>query len=213
MQTTSTTHSSVEYTIFPEAIIAMMVLSDRQKDAIKAISFGGLLGLSVKGIPEKLAFHVVDIFDAKSMTLNIGNASLVVDGGLISKLLGIRNTGLSFADVEVAKTLHPSLKAWRARFPPTTYIAPSLISAEIQKDTYSDMAFFRTDFALLFLTTMGSSQQNGYVKDKILKRLTTEKIPRSVVDAWAHVLNGDPKFSIPGMPRRLFCVHTAVVRC
>ncbi|KAF5807233.1 hypothetical protein HanXRQr2_Chr05g0231311 [Helianthus annuus] len=32
----------------------------------------------------------------------------------------------------------------------------------------------------------------------------------SVVDAWAHVLNGDPKFSIPGMPRRLFCVHTAV---
>ncbi|KAJ0923997.1 putative papain-like cysteine peptidase superfamily [Helianthus annuus] len=33
----------------------------------------------------------------------------------------------------------------------------------------------------------------------------------SVVDAWAHVLNGDPKFSIPGMPRRLFCVHTAVV--
>ncbi|MFS7931123.1 hypothetical protein Hanom_Chr04g00352361 [Helianthus anomalus] len=35
----------------------------------------------------------------------------------------------------------------------------------------------------------------------------------SVVDAWAHVLNGDPKFSIPGMPRRLFCVHTAVVRC
>ncbi|MFS7955965.1 putative papain-like cysteine peptidase superfamily [Helianthus anomalus] len=33
----------------------------------------------------------------------------------------------------------------------------------------------------------------------------------SVVDAWAHVLNGDPKFSLPEMPRRLFCVHTAVV--
>ncbi|XP_035832218.1 uncharacterized protein LOC110871593 isoform X3 [Helianthus annuus] len=153
---------------------AMMVLSDRQKESIKAMGFGGLLGLSVNGIPEKLAFHVVDSFDAKSLTLNIGNASLVVDAGLISKLLGIRNTGLRFADVEVAKTLPPSLKAWRARFPPTTYIAPSLISAEIQKDTYSDMAFFRTDFALLFLTAMGSSQQNGYVKDKILKRLTAE---------------------------------------
>ncbi|XP_035843498.1 uncharacterized protein LOC110930136 [Helianthus annuus] len=152
----------------------MMVLSDRQKESIKAMGFGGLLGLSVNGIPEKLAFHVVDSFDAKSMTLNIGNASLVVDAGLISKLLGIRNTGLRFADVEVAKTLPPSLKAWRARFPPTTYKAPSLISAEIQKDTYSDMAFFRTDFALLFLTAMGSSQQNGYVKDKILKRLTAE---------------------------------------
>ncbi|MFS7984369.1 hypothetical protein Hanom_Chr11g00985671 [Helianthus anomalus] len=36
------------------------------------------------------------------------------------------------------------------------------------------MAHFRTDFALLFLTTMASLQQNGYVKDKVLKRLTAE---------------------------------------
>ncbi|MFS7890107.1 hypothetical protein Hanom_Chr00s000007g01614911 [Helianthus anomalus] len=36
------------------------------------------------------------------------------------------------------------------------------------------MAFFRTDFALLFLTMMVSSQQNGYVKDKVLKRLTAD---------------------------------------
>ncbi|KAJ0948258.1 hypothetical protein HanRHA438_Chr01g0025101 [Helianthus annuus] len=36
------------------------------------------------------------------------------------------------------------------------------------------MAFFRTDFALLFLITMASSQQNGYVKDKVLKRLTAD---------------------------------------
>ncbi|MFS7989604.1 hypothetical protein Hanom_Chr11g01048881 [Helianthus anomalus] len=153
---------------------AMMGLPDRDKEAIKTMGFGGLIGLSVNGIPEKLAFHVVDNFDANSMTFNVDNASLVVDGGLISKLLWIRNTGLSFTDVEEAKTLHPSLKVWRARFPPTSYIAPSLISAEIQNDMYSDMAFFRTDFALLFLTTMANSQQNSYVKDNFLKRLTAE---------------------------------------
>ncbi|KAM0021175.1 hypothetical protein Hdeb2414_s0024g00647931 [Helianthus debilis subsp. tardiflorus] len=38
------------------------------------------------------------------------------------------------------------------------------------------MAHFRTDFALLFLTTMASSQQNGYVKDKVLKCLTVDTI-------------------------------------
>ncbi|KAL9992780.1 putative papain-like cysteine peptidase superfamily [Helianthus debilis subsp. tardiflorus] len=33
----------------------------------------------------------------------------------------------------------------------------------------------------------------------------------SVVDTWVHVLNDDPNLSLPGMPRRLFCVHTTVV--
>ncbi|KAF5789874.1 hypothetical protein HanXRQr2_Chr09g0376371 [Helianthus annuus] len=36
------------------------------------------------------------------------------------------------------------------------------------------MAHFRIDFALLFLTTMARSQQNSYVKDKVLKRLTAD---------------------------------------
>ncbi|MFS7892067.1 hypothetical protein Hanom_Chr00s000494g01646061 [Helianthus anomalus] len=120
--------------------------------------FGGLIGFSVNRIPEKLAYHVVYNFDADSMTLNLCNNSLLLDGRLISKLLGIRNACLSFADVEESKTLHPSLKAWRARLPPTIYISPSLVSAEIQNDKYSDMSRFRTDFALLFLTTMVSSQ-------------------------------------------------------
>ncbi|KAF5761510.1 hypothetical protein HanXRQr2_Chr16g0765921 [Helianthus annuus] len=39
---------------------------------------------------------------------------------------------------------------------------------------YHDMVHFRTDFAVLFLTTMVTSQQNGYVKDKVLKCLTAE---------------------------------------
>ncbi|KAJ0680993.1 hypothetical protein HanPI659440_Chr16g0630741 [Helianthus annuus] len=99
---------------------------------------------------------------------------MVVDGGLISKLLGIRDEGLCFSDVEPTKTLHPSLKALRARYPPTSYIAPSLVSSEIQRDKYADMAHVWTDFAMLFLTTMVSSQQNGYVKDKVLKRLTAD---------------------------------------
>ncbi|MFS8004974.1 hypothetical protein Hanom_Chr13g01232071 [Helianthus anomalus] len=32
--------------------------------------------------------------------------------------------------------------------------------------------FFRIDFMLLFLTIMATSRMNGYVNDKILKRLT-----------------------------------------
>ncbi|KAJ0618757.1 hypothetical protein HanHA89_Chr02g0057221 [Helianthus annuus] len=152
----------------------MMGLSERQKEAIIQMGFGGLIGFCVNGVPEKLAYHVVDNFDAHSMTLNLGNSGLLVDGGVISKLLGIRDSGSNFADVEEARMLHPSLEEWRARFPPSSYIAPSLISAAIQDDKYEDMAQFCTDFALLFLTTMASSQQNGYVKDRVLKRLTTE---------------------------------------
>ncbi|MFS7980569.1 hypothetical protein Hanom_Chr10g00940951 [Helianthus anomalus] len=121
----------------------MMGLSDRQKGVINKMGFGGLIGFCVNGVPEKLAYHVVDNFDAHSMTLNLGKSVLLVDGG--------------FADIEEARTLHPSLKEWRACFPPTSYIPPSLISAAIQNDKYSDMAHFHTDFSLLFLTTMASS--------------------------------------------------------
>ncbi|MFS7904965.1 hypothetical protein Hanom_Chr01g00042241 [Helianthus anomalus] len=127
---------------------AMMRLSDRQKEAINKMGFGGLLGFSVNGIPDKIAFHVVDNFDADSISLNLGNRILLLDGGLISKLLRIRDKGLCFTDIKEAKTLHPSLKAWRARIPLTSYITLSLVSVEIQND------------------------KNGYIKDKILKRLT-----------------------------------------
>ncbi|MFS7892066.1 hypothetical protein Hanom_Chr00s000496g01646651 [Helianthus anomalus] len=41
-----------------------------------------------------------------------------------------------------------------------------MVSAEIQKDKYSDMAHFYINFASLFLTTMANSQKNDYVKDK-----------------------------------------------
>ncbi|MFS7962208.1 hypothetical protein Hanom_Chr08g00723971 [Helianthus anomalus] len=94
-----------------------------------------MLGFRVNGIPEN---------------------KLVVDGGLISKLLGIRDEGFCFSDVEATKTLHPSLKVCRARYSPTSYIAPSLVSTKIQKDKYDEMAHFRTNFA------------------GVLKRLTTD---------------------------------------
>ncbi|KAJ0640236.1 hypothetical protein HanLR1_Chr16g0613071 [Helianthus annuus] len=145
---------------------AMVRFSARQKEAVKNMGLGGMLGFNVNGIPEKLAFHIVDQFDADSMTLNLGSSKLVVDGGLISKLLGIRDEVWCFSDVEPTKTLHPSLKVWRAKYPPTSYIAPSLVSSEIQRDKYADMAHFRTDFSVLFLTTMVSSQHNGYVRTR-----------------------------------------------
>ncbi|MFS7955823.1 hypothetical protein Hanom_Chr07g00647221 [Helianthus anomalus] len=103
----------------------------------------------------------------------------------MSKLLGIHDTGLCFNDVEEAKTLHPSLKAWRACFPPTSYIDPSLVSSEIQNDKHTEMAHFRTDFALLFLTMMVNSQQNGYIKDMVLKCLKIDTRPWDPKCCWA----------------------------
>ncbi|MFS7952885.1 hypothetical protein Hanom_Chr07g00612151 [Helianthus anomalus] len=73
--------------------------------------FGGLIGFCVNRVPEKQAYHVVDNFAAHSMTLNLVKSSLLVDGRVITKLLGIRDASLSFADVEEARTIHPSLKA------------------------------------------------------------------------------------------------------
>ncbi|MFS7907281.1 hypothetical protein Hanom_Chr01g00069381 [Helianthus anomalus] len=90
-----------------QLFLAMMGLSERQKEAIIQMGFGGLIGFCVNGVPEKLAYHVVDNFDAHSMTLNLGNSDLLVDGGVITKLLGIRDSGSNFADVEEARMLHP----------------------------------------------------------------------------------------------------------
>ncbi|MFS7945886.1 hypothetical protein Hanom_Chr06g00529381 [Helianthus anomalus] len=44
----------------------------------------------------------------------------------------------------------------------------------MQQDTYNDMMFFHIDFVFLYFTTMASSHMNGYVNDKILKRLTAD---------------------------------------
>ncbi|KAJ0630070.1 hypothetical protein HanHA300_Chr00c0516g0776141 [Helianthus annuus] len=69
---------------------AISYMSQRQEEAVKEMGFGGLLGFVVDEIFEKLAFHVVDQFDADRLTLNLGKAQLPMTSTLISKLLGIR---------------------------------------------------------------------------------------------------------------------------
>ncbi|MFS7955432.1 hypothetical protein Hanom_Chr07g00642581 [Helianthus anomalus] len=85
-------------------------MSRRQEEVVKEMGFGGLLGFVVDDIPKKPAIHVVEQFDADNLTLNVGNTQLVVTTTLISKLLGIREGGLSFGVIMPSKTLHPSLK-------------------------------------------------------------------------------------------------------
>ncbi|KAJ0507104.1 hypothetical protein HanIR_Chr11g0502691 [Helianthus annuus] len=89
---------------------AISCMSRRQEEAVREMGLGGLLGFVVDGIPEKLGYHVVEQYDADNLTLNIGKTELVVTASLISKLLGIREGGLSFGDLQPWKTLHPSLK-------------------------------------------------------------------------------------------------------
>ncbi|MFS7945885.1 hypothetical protein Hanom_Chr06g00529371 [Helianthus anomalus] len=83
---------------------AISYMSRRHEEAVKEMRFGGLLGYVVDGIPEKLAFHVVEQFDAENISMNLGNAQLVVISTLISQLLGIREGGLNFGAVMPSKT-------------------------------------------------------------------------------------------------------------
>ncbi|MFS7921839.1 hypothetical protein Hanom_Chr03g00241641 [Helianthus anomalus] len=79
---------------------AILCMSRRQEEAVREMGLGGLLGFVMDDIPEKLGYHVVEQFDDDNLTLNTGKTKLVVTVSLISKLLGIREGGLSFGDLE-----------------------------------------------------------------------------------------------------------------
>ncbi|MFS7966128.1 hypothetical protein Hanom_Chr09g00770241 [Helianthus anomalus] len=83
------------------------------------MGLGGILGFNVDGIPEKLAFHVVDQFDARIMSLNLGSrASYWLHNGYVKdKVLKRLNAETRFEDYNwcgfIVDCLRKCKKKWR----------------------------------------------------------------------------------------------------
>ena len=123
-----------------------------QKMCLERIGLGGLLEFKLDGIPNKLAFYVVDNFNPETMKIKIANDAIEVTKDLIGELLGIRNEGRDIMGDEIEKDKE-MLDSWNEQFDKKEILTGD-VKAVIRKSKVADFNF-KLNFIVLFANVMG----------------------------------------------------------
>ncbi|PWA49470.1 hypothetical protein CTI12_AA482120 [Artemisia annua] len=131
---------------------AIQTLTPVQKMCLERIGLGGILDFKLDGIPNKIAFYVVDNFNPETMEIKILNDAIVITKELIGELLGISNDGTDIMEEEVEKDLE-MVERWNEQFDKKEILTGD-VKAVIRKSKVADMNF-KLNFIVLFANVMG----------------------------------------------------------
>ncbi|KAD6452988.1 hypothetical protein E3N88_07693 [Mikania micrantha] len=131
------------------------------------MGFGGLLSLQVEGVPQRMGFYVVDMFDEVNMEIRVPCGNIKVDEESLHNLLGVPKDGVDLLSIDAKKVWTPGVTGWRKKYN-KDYITPSDIVSRIIKN-YDDVSLnFQLDFLVLFISTMVECYAHGKCKLDVL---------------------------------------------
>ncbi|KAD6454917.1 hypothetical protein E3N88_09623 [Mikania micrantha] len=88
------------------------------------MGFGGLLSLQVEGVPQRMGFYVVDMFDEVNMEIRVPCENIKVDEESLHNLLGVPKDGVDLLSRDAKKVRTPGVTGWRKKYD-KDYITPS----------------------------------------------------------------------------------------
>jgi hypothetical protein len=154
-------------------IETMGVMSKAQKAAVRKMGFGKILSLKVNGIPSQLGLFVVENFNPKTMSIEMGDKKIKVDEESINQLLGLPNAGVNLKSVARTKKFQGIQKEWRDLYG-GKYVLPSQTAERIRQNPKDCSRLMQIDFVALFLSSVIERQKMGYCKIDFLHHLDDE---------------------------------------
>ena len=150
---------------------AIETLTPVQKMCLERIGLGGLLEFKLDGIPNKLAFYVVDNFNPETMKIKIANDAIEVTKDLIGELLGIRNEGRDIMGDEIEKDKE-MLDSWNEQFDKKEILTGD-VKAVIRKSKVADLNF-KLNFIVLFANVMGGVKGKAVCDLSVLDHIRSD---------------------------------------
>ena len=138
---------------------------------LERIGLGGLLDFKLDGIPNKLAFYVVDKFNPETMEIKLVNDSIVITKDLIGELLGIRNDGKDIMEEDIEKDID-MLDSWNEQYDKKEILTGD-VKAEIRKSKVADMNF-KLNFIVLFANVMGGVKGKAVCDLRVLDHIRSD---------------------------------------
>ncbi|KAL8228538.1 hypothetical protein R6Q57_016122 [Mikania cordata] len=116
---------------------AIRKLSSKQKQVVKQMGFGGVLSLQVEGVPQRMGFYVVDMFDEVNMEIRVSCGNIKVDEESFHNLLGVPKDCVDLLSRDAKKVWTQGVTRWRKKYD-KDYITPSDIVSRVIKN-YDDV--------------------------------------------------------------------------
>ncbi|KAH6808261.1 hypothetical protein C2S51_029369 [Perilla frutescens var. frutescens] len=153
----------------PAALVnALKILNEKQMKEVKDMGFGQLVHLGIEKVPTRLAFWVVDNFDARRSEINIQDGRhLHIEAADVHRVLGFPNGGRAIVR---KKKFEQSeiLDAWLEIFGRHNR---SIVAKDVAKEMLKHKnggEVFRRHFVVLVIVCLIETSSNGYIAPQIL---------------------------------------------
>ncbi|KAI3503899.1 hypothetical protein L1887_32373 [Cichorium endivia] len=129
--------------------LTMKTLSEVQKEAMKSMGFGSLLGMDIDSIPGKLNYVLLDNYDPTRNRLKVNKDWITITKELVHDIIGLPMGGENIKELESCAYDDPILQEWKAQFPKKLYSAKAYY--KLIKGSGEDDIMFRLNFLLTYV--------------------------------------------------------------
>lgn len=150
---------------------AFQEMNKSQKNAVINLGFGHIMKLLITDIPSRLAYWVVDNFDARSCQLILGTGDrITVDYLDVHRVFGFPMGGVTI-DIPEKNPKCDLLVEWTGMFGSGK---PSIGQKDIVKKMLEDLEggeWFKRHFVILLVSSLIENTSHGYVTPNIMAYL------------------------------------------
>nr|KAJ0204594.1 hypothetical protein LSAT_V11C500263610 [Lactuca sativa] len=137
-------------------------LSREQKDCVRAMGFGSLLGMKMIDVLLKIVYYVLDHFDFESLKVEFDNCQISVDSKSVQEMLGLPSGGslLSNMDYISENKEESCMFEWKKQYENIDKLRLKQLKNELVQTSAADDNF-RINFLVLFINTLCESTSMG----------------------------------------------------
>ncbi|CAH1413177.1 unnamed protein product [Lactuca virosa] len=137
-------------------------LSREQKDYVRAMGFGSLLGMKMIDVLLKIVYYVLDHFNFESLKVEFDNCEVSVDSKSVQEMLGLPSGGslLSNMDYISENNEESCMFEWKKQFENIDKLRLKQLKNELVQTSAADDNL-RINFLVLFINTFCESTSMG----------------------------------------------------
>ena len=137
-------------------------LSREQKDCVRAMGFGSLLGMRMIDVPLNIVYYVLDHFNFESLKVEFDNCEVSVDSKSVQEMLGLPSGGslLSNMDYISENNEESCMFEWKKQYENIDKLRLKQLKNELVQTSVADDNF-RINFLVLFINTFCESTSMG----------------------------------------------------
>ncbi|KAL4555219.1 hypothetical protein LXL04_037830 [Taraxacum kok-saghyz] len=167
---------------------AVRMMSKEQKNAIKEMGLGSLLGISIDILPGLLNYYLVDKLDAENDRILLEKNVIAITKDGISKIIGLSQDGVDMVTLPVCEKDNPILVQWKSQYPGKKYSGKAYVESISRSNGEADL-MFKLNFLTLFINTFIESYPMGISNVKVVNKLVLLK-DFSTIDWCGYILHG-----------------------